>query len=117
MNPETIITVIPTMFHAAVMGLGIVVLAYLQKIHRYQQRLVRSRSEQPSDEQQRIAHLQRVVDAAEDWYDDKRGSKERLREVVAQHRGLKPFKLVGREGECRVCKASADEPCDAGLHS
>lgn len=111
-------TIIPAAFHAAVLSLGSVLLWYVHRMNRTlmqsmeMERLKRMEPEDP--------HRQRIVDAANDWYDDKKNSKERLRAVIEQSRGLAPLKLIMRSGaanaDCPVCKAGSDEPCDAGLH-
>lgn len=112
-------TIIPAAFHAAVLSLGSVLLWYAHRMNRAlmqsmeMERLKRMEPEDP--------HRQRIVDAANDWYDDKKNSKERLRAVIEQSRGLAPYKLIMRPGDvdqaCRVCGAGADQPCDAGFHS
>lgn len=95
----TLVEAIVSLFHASVLMLGVVVLMALRKVMRYQLRDLELRERREFEEAQRRAdpHRQRIVDAANDWYDDKKGSKDRLRAVVAQSRGIEPFQLIQRE--------------------
>lgn len=91
----TVVEFVTVAFHGSVMFLGGTVLFYTRKLYRLQLRALEADLERKR-KQAEEPHLQRIVDAANDWYDDKRDSKERLRAVIAQSRGIEPFKLIQR---------------------
>lgn len=56
----------------------------------------------------------RIADAVEDWYADKKNSKEKLLALAEQQRRLRGNRRY--DGSCHLCEAGPYEPCDAGLH-
>jgi hypothetical protein len=90
-SPSDFVSSIVALFHASVLLLGLVVLFHLRWLIKTQVRLLEAQQMQMPDPLQI-----RVIEAAEDWYDDKKGSKERLRAVIEQRRGIMPFRLIPR---------------------
>lgn len=91
-SPAEIASGIVSVFEVSVLLLGFVVLVHLRKLIEIQARLLESQQRQQQPDPLQL----RVIEAAEDWYDDKKGSKERLRAVIEQRRGITPFRLIPR---------------------
>lgn len=87
-----VVASIVALFHAAVLALGVVVLFHLRKLIQLQEKSLALEEKVKLPDPLQL----RVIEAAEDWYDDKKGSKERLRAVIEQRRGITPFRLIPR---------------------